>query len=178
MQSFLKAPKFDKQFFYKPPTDLYQEFCNAYAYSEQAAHCNIVPNKQKLLSDARTEWKKIREQNETIIHKKIQAYLATKPHIICSYQRIMRPPPTNSVQTSSISMLSSLRTSINKSITAKNARAQNDTIEKIKEATQQILETPDAALLLDQNNRFLPPLSKAEMVILLTQYMPFNILIS
>ncbi|CAG8672204.1 16126_t:CDS:2, partial [Racocetra fulgida] len=131
MQSFLKAPKFDKQFFYKPPTDLYQEFCNAYAYSEQAAHCNIIPNKQKVEKNS--------GQNETIIREKIQAYLATEPYIIRSYQRIMRPPPTNFVQTSSISMPSSLRTSINKSITAKNARAQNDAIEKIKEATQQIL---------------------------------------
>ncbi|CAG8708581.1 14521_t:CDS:2, partial [Gigaspora rosea] len=42
-------------------------------------------------------------QNEPVIRKKIRAYLATEPHIICSYQRIIRPL-TNSVQTSPISM--------------------------------------------------------------------------
>ncbi|CAG8824976.1 36855_t:CDS:1, partial [Gigaspora margarita] len=51
----------------------------------------------------------------------------------------MRPLPTNSVQTLPILIPSPLRTSINGSIMPKNTRAQNEAIEKIKEATQQIL---------------------------------------
>ncbi|CAG8798828.1 18963_t:CDS:2, partial [Gigaspora margarita] len=61
---------------------------------------------------ARTVWKEIRNENETIIRQKIQLYLATEPTISSQLD--------------------------GPDIAAKNAVDQNDTIAKIKEATQRI----------------------------------------
>ncbi|CAG8516124.1 2174_t:CDS:2 [Scutellospora calospora] len=136
MQSFLKTPNFDTHFFYKSPSDLYQEFSNTYAYYKQAIHCNPTPNKQKLLIETCAAWKKIRNENKTFIRKKIQLYLTIVPHTIRSYNSLI-----NSNSTSiSVLVRTSEQLSNNISITAKNAVRQNDAITKIKEATQQISE--------------------------------------
>ncbi|CAG8764314.1 17350_t:CDS:2, partial [Dentiscutata erythropus] len=36
------------------PQDLYQTFCNVYAYYKQASHCNPTPNRQRLFRNNRT----------------------------------------------------------------------------------------------------------------------------
>ena len=51
MQSFLKAPNFNKNFFYKQPQDKYQEFCNAYAYYKQAILCDPKPIRQRIMQE-------------------------------------------------------------------------------------------------------------------------------
>ncbi|CAG8770970.1 8402_t:CDS:2, partial [Gigaspora margarita] len=53
------------------------EFTNAYAYYKQVTLCNPIPNKQKLLSEAQTAWKEIKNENEAVIREKIQSYLTT-----------------------------------------------------------------------------------------------------
>ncbi|CAG8680512.1 14534_t:CDS:2, partial [Racocetra fulgida] len=40
-----------KLFFYKEPQDLYQTFCNAYAYYKQASQYNPTPHRQKLFQE-------------------------------------------------------------------------------------------------------------------------------
>ncbi|CAG8807768.1 38067_t:CDS:2 [Gigaspora margarita] len=77
-----RLPNFDKHFFYKPPSDLYQEFANTYAYYKQATLCNPTLNKQNLLNKAQTVWKEIKNKNEAVIREKIQSYLTTAPSTI------------------------------------------------------------------------------------------------
>ena len=61
MQSFLKAPNFNKKFFYQKPQDRYQEFCNEYAYYKQATLCDPKLNRQKLMEECLKVWKEVKK---------------------------------------------------------------------------------------------------------------------
>src|SRR3954469_15588477 len=74
MQSFLKLPHFNKNFFYKQPQDRYQEFCNAYAYYKQATLCDPKLNRQKLIEDCLIVWKEVKKNDATLIENKIREY--------------------------------------------------------------------------------------------------------
>ncbi len=71
MQSFLKAPNFSKNFFYKQPQDKYQEFCNAYAYYKQAILCDPKPNRQRIMQECITAWKEVKKNDTAFIESKI-----------------------------------------------------------------------------------------------------------
>src|SRR5688572_28926602 len=88
MQSFLKAPNFNKNFFYKQPQNKYQEFCNAYAYYKQATLCDPKPNREKLLQECATVWKVIKKNDNDFIENKICEYYNTIPTTVRSHQRI------------------------------------------------------------------------------------------
>lgn len=156
MQSFLKTPNFDTHLFYKSPTDLYQEFSNAYAYYKQATLCNPNPNKQQLLSEAREAWKQIKNENTNIIREKIKSYLSTVPSTIRSYHRLMVNSNSNSTSTSTFASPSaSTVTSLQQfdiNTVAKNAVGQHNAIAKIKNATQQISEYEQALVHLSDQD--------------------------
>jgi hypothetical protein len=88
MQNFLKTPNFIKDFFYKQPRDLYQEFCNAYAYYKQATLCDPKPNRQKLMEECTNNWKRNKHHDATFIKNKISKYYETIPSTVRSYQRL------------------------------------------------------------------------------------------
>src|SRR6266516_3975211 len=123
MQSFLTSPNFNKNFFYKKPIDLYQEFSNAYAYYKQATHSNTSPNRQELLREARAAWKQIKSQDKAIIREQIKTYFTTLPHIIRSYQSLVVSAPIASESAFSVTETSSW-ISNKTNIVAKNAIRQ------------------------------------------------------
>src|SRR5260363_113898 len=86
MQSFLMTPNFSKTFFYKEPQDLYQTFCNTYAYYKQASYCNPTPNHQKLFQECNLTWKQIKHKDKTLIKENICRYFNTIPSYIRSHQ--------------------------------------------------------------------------------------------
>jgi hypothetical protein len=88
MQSFLKAPNFNKKFFYKQSQNKYQEFCNAYAYYKQATLCDSQLNRQKLSEECTTVWKEIKKNDAAFIDNKIYEYYETIPSTVRSHQRI------------------------------------------------------------------------------------------
>jgi len=85
MQSFLKAPNFDKKFFFKQPQNKYQEFCNAYAYYKQATLCDLKPNREKLLQECAVVWKDIKKHDSDFIENKIQEYHDIIPSTVRSH---------------------------------------------------------------------------------------------
>ena len=102
MQSFLKLPNFNKNFFYNQPQDKYQKFCNAYAYYKQAVLCDPKPNRQKLLQECITAWKEVKNQDTAFIENKINEYYRTIPPTIHSHQRFFlshRTPNTPNTPT-------------------------------------------------------------------------------
>ena len=85
MQSFLSAPKFNKTLFFINPTNLYQEYCNAYAYQYMVKKGIIAPDKQIVLQEARISWKTIKVQDQDTILQQIQEYLASQPRVIYNH---------------------------------------------------------------------------------------------
>src|SRR5256885_3217067 len=144
MQSFFKTLNFEKQFFYKPPSDLYQEFSNAYAYYKQATLSNTTPDRQELLKEARAAWKQIKKQDEIIIREKIQTYFATLPRLIQFHHSLLISAPvavsTSASASASTSTETSLQISNKTNIIPNNAIGQQNAIAKIKETTQQLHE--------------------------------------
>ena len=144
MQSFLTAPKFNKVFFYKEPQDLYQEFCNAFAYYKQAVLCDPKPNRQKLMQECVAAWKQAKHQDKSLIYDKINEYFNTvSSHTRFHQSFFIRHNVANS-NSSRIPLLSSpptLRnTSSSQQILPKNAVAQRTAMEKIETATKNLLE--------------------------------------
>ena len=85
MQSFLKTLNFSKEFFYKPSQDLYQEFCNTYAYYKQAILCDPKPNHQKLIQECINIWKENKKHDTAFIKDIIREYYETVPFTLRSY---------------------------------------------------------------------------------------------
>ena len=88
MQSFLSASKFNKTLFFINPTNLYQEYCNAYAYQYMVKKGIIAPDKQIVLQEARISWKTIKVQDQDTILQQIQEYLASQPRVIYNHHAI------------------------------------------------------------------------------------------
>src|SRR5438128_4969822 len=86
MQSFLSTPNFDEVFFYKKPLNLYQEFCNAFAYYKQAILCDPTPNRQKLANECLEAWKQVKHHDKPLIYEKIHEYFDTVPSLTRSHQ--------------------------------------------------------------------------------------------
>lgn len=143
MQSFLKTPNFSKDFFYNPPQDLYQEFCNAYAYYKQATLCDPKPNRQKLMQECIIIWKENKKHDAAFIKDKIREYYETIPSTLRSYQRLFvsRDMATSSNQTRYTRHTSTLSVGLIDTTTIpKNAVSQYNATEQINLATKSISE--------------------------------------
>src|SRR5260363_362973 len=77
MQKFLKTPTFDKKYIFKNPSNLYENFCNAYAYYMAVSMRNPSPKKQDIFTKAQEEWKVVKNLDKTIIENQINNYLQT-----------------------------------------------------------------------------------------------------
>ncbi|CAG8834561.1 38678_t:CDS:2 [Gigaspora margarita] len=146
MQSFLRLSNFDKHFFYKPLSDLYQEFANTYAYYKQATLCNPIPNKQKLLNEAQTAWKEIKNENEAVIHEKIQSYLTIASSTICTQCNFIVHTSSNRASTSMVALSSFI------SLVILPQLDNSDAIVKNAEATQRILECQQAIKMISNQD--------------------------
>ena len=145
MQSFLKAPNFSKNFFYKQPQDKYQEFCNAYAYYKQAILCDPKPNRQRIMQECITAWKEVKKNDTAFIESKIREYYDTTPSTIRSHQSIFmtRNSTNSSHQTSTSKCISTPRQFvgfIDTTTITPNAKSQHIAAEKINLAAKNVAE--------------------------------------
>ncbi|CAG8805213.1 6126_t:CDS:2, partial [Cetraspora pellucida] len=74
---FLGTPKFNKKLIFKNPSNLYENFCNAYAYYLAISIGTPSSKKQDIFIKAQEGWKTIRNLNEETIQNKINNYLQT-----------------------------------------------------------------------------------------------------
>ncbi|PKY59354.1 hypothetical protein RhiirA4_482022 [Rhizophagus irregularis] len=88
-QTFLFSPKFNKKPIYKSPANKYQEFSNAYVYSNMVKTGNGTPNCADVCREATKEWNQVKHKSELEIDNIIRNYLAT-PYNLYDIQT-MRP---------------------------------------------------------------------------------------
>ncbi|CAG8851821.1 25205_t:CDS:1, partial [Gigaspora margarita] len=101
--------------------------------------------------------KEIKNENKAVIREKIQSYLTTALSTICTQHNFIVYTSFNRVSTSTVASSSSISSVIllqldNSDAIAKNAVGQQDTIAKIKEATQRILEYQQAIKMISNQN--------------------------
>ena len=76
-QTFLSRPKISKTFIYTKPESDYQKFINAFCYHKIAITGNFALEKKKLVDEANSEWKLIRNNDKNTISNKIFEYFST-----------------------------------------------------------------------------------------------------
>ncbi|CAG8792105.1 17125_t:CDS:1, partial [Dentiscutata erythropus] len=156
-QSFLSMPNFSKTYLYITPKNLYQEFCNAFAFFKMVKACNPNMNRQDSIDAANTEWRLCRTESETTIRDQIKQYLAASPPIMRTANFFLPPGSyssnlSNSLNTNSISnsAISSLPSTNEGHILAPNASSQRQALTLIKEAETKVNEYEN--LLLNAND--------------------------
>ena len=65
MQIFLSTPDFSKSFLYKNPGNIYQRYCNVYAYT-YLVHSGIPQNKENLVKECNLAWKETKKRMQNI----------------------------------------------------------------------------------------------------------------
>ncbi|CAG8497475.1 9233_t:CDS:2 [Scutellospora calospora] len=154
-QSFHSMPNFSKTYLYVIPKNLYQEFCNAFAFFIMVKACNPSMNWQDLMDTANTEWRLCRTESETTIRDQIKQYLAASPPIIRTANFFLPPgsyssKSSNSLNTNSNSAISSLPSANEEHILAPNASSQRQALTLIKETGTKVNEYEN--LLLNTND--------------------------
>jgi hypothetical protein len=101
MQTFLSTPKFDKQYVYKNPQNIFHNFTNAFSYYKMVSTGSPHPDKKTLCEESNNKWRLIKNCSKEEIENKIHEYLNTPVQLrgcLTLNQRsysIPSPPPTN-----------------------------------------------------------------------------------
>ena len=77
MQTFLSVPKFDKQYIYKKPQNIFEEFTNAFAFHKMASTGIPFPSKKGLCEESNKKWNVVKKCSKEEIKDKIREYLNT-----------------------------------------------------------------------------------------------------
>ncbi|GBB92222.1 hypothetical protein RclHR1_19880002 [Rhizophagus clarus] len=79
-QTYFKELKYSKNYLIHKPRNLYEQYVNAYAFSEMVKSYNKVPNKKELQLQAQDSWQKVKMKDKDIIQNLIYKLLHTSIH--------------------------------------------------------------------------------------------------
>ncbi|CAB5116957.1 unnamed protein product [Rhizophagus irregularis] len=82
-QTYFQEPKYSKNYLISNPQNLYEQYVNAFAFSEMVKSQSLMPNKKELQLQAQSSWRKIKSENKNIIQNYISELLKTP----------VQPPP-------------------------------------------------------------------------------------
>ncbi|CAB4493679.1 unnamed protein product [Rhizophagus irregularis] len=82
-QTYFQEPKYSKNYLILNPQNLYEQYVNAFAFSEMVKSQSLMPNKKELQLQAQSSWQKIKSENKNIIQNYISELLKTP----------VQPPP-------------------------------------------------------------------------------------
>ena len=76
-QTFFREPKYSKNYLVKNPRNTYEEYVNAFAFSEMIKGHNKTPNKEALQKQAQDRWKEVKIKDKNVIQNHIFELLHT-----------------------------------------------------------------------------------------------------
>jgi hypothetical protein len=76
-QTYFREPKYSKNYLIPSPQNLYEQYVNAFAFSEMVKSQNAAPNKRELQQHAQSSWREIRAKDKDRIHSLISELLKT-----------------------------------------------------------------------------------------------------
>lgn len=96
-QTYFKEPKYSKNYLILNPQNVYEQYINAFAFSEMVKSQNIKPNKKELQELAQNSWQEIKTNNKNDIQSIISELLRTptcpSPLTYFSRQKLIPPIP-------------------------------------------------------------------------------------
>ena len=82
-QTYFKELKYSKNYLVQNLQNLYEQYVNAFAFSEMVKSQNLVQSKKELQLQAQNSWREVRTKDKNIIENLISELLKTP----------VRPPP-------------------------------------------------------------------------------------
>jgi hypothetical protein len=82
-QTYFQEPRYSKNYLILNPQNLYEQYVNAFAFSEMVKSQNLVQNKKELQLQAQNSWREVRTNDKNIVLNLISELLKTP----------VRPPP-------------------------------------------------------------------------------------
>lgn len=82
-QTYFQEPKYSKNYLVPSSQNLYEQYVNAFAFSEMVKSQNLVQSKKELQLQAQNSWREVRTKDKNIIENLISELLKTP----------VRPPP-------------------------------------------------------------------------------------
>jgi len=82
-QTYFQEPKYSKNYLVPNPQNLYEQYVNAFAFSEMVKSQNLVQSKKELQLQAQNSWREVRTKDKNIIENLISEPLKTS----------VQPPP-------------------------------------------------------------------------------------
>src|SRR4051794_7906486 len=76
-QTYFQKPKYSKNYLILNPQNLYEQYVNAFAFSEMVKSQNLVPNKRELQLQAQNNWREVKTNDKNIIQNLISELLKT-----------------------------------------------------------------------------------------------------
>src|SRR5438034_9478283 len=76
-QTYFREPKYSKNYLVSKPQNLYEEYVNAFVFSEMVKNQNATLNKKELQQQAQNSWREVRTKNKNIIQSLISELLKT-----------------------------------------------------------------------------------------------------
>ncbi|POG63775.1 hypothetical protein GLOIN_2v1484415 [Rhizophagus irregularis DAOM 181602=DAOM 197198] len=76
-QTYFREPKYSESYLISKPQNLYEQYVNAFAFSEMVKNQNTTLNKKELQQHAQNSWREIRTKDKNIIQNIISELLKT-----------------------------------------------------------------------------------------------------
>ena len=76
-QTYFREQKYSKNFLVSKPRNLYEQYVNAFAFSEMVKSHNKALNKKELHQQAQDSWREVKWENEENIQNRIYELLHT-----------------------------------------------------------------------------------------------------
>ena len=94
-QTYFKDPNYSKNYLIQNPQNLYEEYVNAFAFSEMVKSHNKAPNKKELQQKAQDSWREVKMKDKDIIKNRIFELLHTPiesyPFTFFSQEPVRKP---------------------------------------------------------------------------------------
>ena len=76
-QTYFKEPKYSKNYLITNPQNIYEQYVNAFAFSEMVKSQNLMPNKRELQLQAQNSWREVKIKDKNSIQNLISELLKT-----------------------------------------------------------------------------------------------------
>ena len=99
-QTYFREPKYSKNYLIQNPQNFYEQYVNAFAFSEMVKSQNLTPNKKELQQQAQSNWREIKTKSKNTIQDFIYELLQTS--IYPSFNFLSKNKPVNKPSTPSL----------------------------------------------------------------------------
>ncbi|PKB94185.1 hypothetical protein RhiirA5_439365 [Rhizophagus irregularis] len=142
-QTYFKELIYSKNYLIQKPGNLYEQYVNAFAFSEMVKSHNKAPNKRELQLQAQDNWRKIKMKDkdtiQNIIFELLHTPIQPSPYPFISQKKTVEPPRPPLTR-SPLTPINNLPESSNNIQLKSNAMAQNHLLENLQKVKNDLCE--------------------------------------